>query len=80
VLPAAVPELNHEALAGVKDKAMAMAAYCEAIRPDTAPERKREIEQQLLAYGRLDTFAMARLWQFFSGRSETALKDVLAPI
>jgi hypothetical protein len=77
VLPAAVPELNYEGLAGVKDGNMAVDAYCEAIRPGTNEARKAEIEQQLLAYCRLDTFAMVRLWQFFNGRNEAALKDVL---
>lgn len=75
VLPAAVPELNYDALAGVKDGGMAMDAYCEAIRPGTTEERKDEIKQQLLAYCRLDTFAMVRLWQFLNGRNETALED-----
>jgi len=77
VLPAVVPELSYEVLAGVKDGEMAMAAYCEAIRSSTTPDRKAEIEQQLITYCRLDTFAMVRLWQFFNGRNETALKDPL---
>lgn len=75
VLPATVPELSYEALAGVKDGAMAMSAYCEAIRPDTTAERRREIERQLLAYCRLDTFGLVRLWQFFNGRNAPALRD-----
>lgn len=41
--------------------------YCEAIRPGTTPERNAEIQRQLIAYCRLDTFAMVRLWKFFSG-------------
>ena len=77
VLPAAVPELNYEELPGVKDGGMAMDAYCEDIRPDTTEERKGEIERQLLAYCRLDTFAMVRLWQFFNGSNEPVLKDAL---
>jgi hypothetical protein len=77
VLPAAVPELNYEELPGVKDGGMAMDAYYEAIRPDTTEERKGEIERQLLAYCRLDTFAMVRLWQFFNGSNEPVLKDAL---
>ena len=77
VLPAAVPGLSYEALAGVKDGETAMAAYCEAIRPGTTEERKGEIEHQLLAYCRLDTFAMVRLWQFFNGRNEPALENIL---
>ncbi len=75
VLPAAVPELSYETLAGVKDGGMAMSVYCEAIRPDTTAERRREIEQQLRAYCRLDTFGLVRLWQFFTGRNAPALQD-----
>jgi hypothetical protein len=75
VLPAAVPELSYDALAGVKDGTTAMNAYGEAIRSDTADGRKAEIERQLLAYCRLDTFGLVRLWQFFNGRGEPALKD-----
>jgi hypothetical protein len=75
VLPAAVPELSYDALEGVQDGGTAMEAFTEAIHPDTGEERKSEIEQQLLAYCRLDTFAMVRLWQFFSGRNEAALQD-----
>ena len=76
VLPAAVPELGYEELPGVRDGGMAMDAYCEGIRPGTTETRKGEIERELLAYCRLDTFAMVRLWQFFNGRNEPALKDV----
>jgi hypothetical protein len=75
VLPGAVPELSYEQLEGVKDGGNAMEAYLEAIEPATTPERKGEIERQLLAYCRLDTFAMVRLWQYFSGRNEPPLQD-----
>jgi hypothetical protein len=61
VLPAAVPELSYDALEGVQDGGAAMEAYHEAIQPDTSEARKGEIERQLLAYCRLDTFAMVRL-------------------
>jgi hypothetical protein len=44
-----------------------MTAYTEAIRPGTTPERKAELETHLITYCRLDTFAMVRLWKFFSG-------------
>ena len=68
VLPAAIPELSYTALDGVKDGEMAMDAYLEAIHAETSVERKAQIEQQLLAYCRLDTYAMVRLWQVLSGR------------
>ena len=45
----------------------------EAIHPDTSAERKQQIEQQLLAYCKLDTYAMVRLWQVFAGRTDLSL-------
>ncbi len=77
VLPAAVPELTYSSLNGVTDGGTAMNAYAEAIHPGTAAVRKNEIERQLLAYCRLDTFAMVRLWQFFKGKNEPAIEDSL---
>lgn len=44
----------------------AQGAFLEAMAPGTTPERKAEIQKQLLAYCELDTFAMVRLWEFFS--------------
>lgn len=73
VLPAVVPELSYSALDGVQDGGMAMAAFMEAIHPDTGTERKNQIQQQLLAYCKLDTYAMVRLWQVFAGRTDLKL-------
>jgi Domain of unknown function(DUF2779) len=73
VLPAVVPSLDYESLEGVQDGGMAMEAYLEAIHPQTVPSRKSAIEQQLLNYCGLDTYAMVRLWQVFAGRSEFKL-------
>ena len=73
VLPAVVPELRYDALDGVQDGGMAMDAFLEGIHPDTSAERKAEIEQQLLAYCKLDTYAMVRLWQVFAGRTDLSL-------
>jgi hypothetical protein len=73
VLPAVVPDLRYDALEGVQDGGMAMEAFLEAIHPDTKPERKNQIEQQLLAYCKLDTYAMVRLWQVFAGRTDLKL-------
>jgi Domain of unknown function(DUF2779) len=75
VLPAAVPELSYDKLDGVQDGGTAMQAFYEAIQSCTSEERKSEIERQLLAYCRLDTFAMVRLWQFFSGRNGSTLQQ-----
>lgn len=70
MLPA-VTGISYAELEGVQDGTMAMVAYMEAIHPDTSPERKAEIEQQLFAYCNLDTLAMVRLWQFLAGRIVT---------
>jgi len=50
-----------------------MEAFLEGIHPDTTVERKSEIQQQLLAYWQLDTYAMVRLWQVFAGRNDLRL-------
>ena len=73
VLPSVVPELRYDALDGVQDGGMAMDAFLEAIHPDTPAGRKNQIEQQLLAYCKLDTYAMVRLWQVFAGRTDLKL-------
>jgi CRISPR/Cas system-associated exonuclease Cas4 (RecB family) len=69
VLPAVAPELRYDALEGVKDGGMAMAAYMEAIAPDTRSARKQQIESELRDYCALDTKAMIKLWEFFSSRT-----------
>jgi hypothetical protein len=71
VLPAIAPDLSYDHLEGVQNGGMAMTAYLEAIDGATHPSRKSEIEAQLRAYCELDTMAMVRLWQFFSGKKIT---------
>ena len=44
---------------------MAGDAFREAIAKETTPERRVEIERQLLAYCHLDTMAMVRVWEVF---------------
>jgi hypothetical protein len=73
VLPAVAPDLSYEDLAGVQNGGMAMEAYSEAIHPNTLPMRRDEIEEQLIAYCGLDTYAMVRLWQFLAGRGDLAI-------
>ncbi len=65
LLPAACPDLSYAQLEGVQDGGGAQEAYLEAIRVETTPERRAELHQQLLAYCRLDTWAMVRLWALF---------------
>jgi hypothetical protein len=49
-----------------------MAAYLEAISPETSPERKTQIDRELRDYCALDTKAMIAIWQFFSGETKPA--------
>jgi len=53
----------------VPSSAASWANFLEAVAPTTTAERKAEIQQQLLAYCQLDTLAMVRIWEFFTGRS-----------
>lgn len=66
VLPTIAPRLGYDALTGVQDGGMAMAAYLEAIAPATSPQRKALIRDELLAYCALDTLAMVEVWKKFS--------------
>lgn len=59
VLPAVAPDLSYDNLVGVQNGGMAMNAYQEAISPLISDARKTEINEQLLAYCRLDTYAFA---------------------
>lgn len=73
VLPTVAPDLRYDALTGVQEGGMAMNAFLEAISTGTTIARKTELEQQLLKYCGLDTYAMVRLWQFFSGRRDLVI-------
>lgn len=73
VLPAVAPDLRYGDLEGVQDGGMAMEAFMEAISSQTDFARKEVIQEQLLQYCKLDTYAMVKLWQYFSGRSDLAL-------
>lgn len=70
VLPAIAPDLRYDALEGVQHGGDAMAAYEEAILPETIEQRRQEIEQQLHEYCKLDTYAMVRMWQVFTGDNQ----------
>jgi hypothetical protein len=54
----------------VQDGGMAMNSFKKSIHRHAAPERKTRIERQLLTCCKLDTYAMVRLWQVFSGRTD----------
>ena len=70
VLPAICPDLSYDHLGeGIRDGAMAVQGYTEAIADDTTTERKAGIERELLEYCCLDTLALVRIWQAFRGAS-----------
>src|SRR4029078_11616058 len=56
VLPTATPDLDYAKLDGVKDGAMPIEAYPEAINPAPSLERHEANRNELLAYCKLDTF------------------------
>jgi len=61
VLPALVPELSYDNLA-IGDGEMAMLSYTALAKMSDGAE-KEKIRQDLLAYCRLDTLGMVRIWQ-----------------
>ena len=73
VLPAIASDLRYDNLKGVQDGGTAMEAFVEALASSTTPERRQEIYDQLHDYCRLDTYAMVRIWQLFSGRKDLKL-------
>ncbi len=66
VVPAMVPGMSYEKLEGIKNGAMAVDGYLEAIDPKTSPDRKAELEEQLLRYCRFDTEAMVEIARYLS--------------
>ena len=73
VLPAIAPGLDYGKLEGVQNGGMAMQAYLDATAPKTTASEKTAIENQLLQYCKMDTYAMVKLWQFFTGRTDLSL-------
>jgi hypothetical protein len=68
VLPTIAPELDYAGLEEVQDGGQAQMAYLEAVATGTSVARRKELDERLWNYCRLDTFAMVRLWAFFTGR------------
>jgi len=66
VLPTIAPGMDYAALDGIKEGSAASDGFLEAIHPDTTPERKAELEEQLLRYCRFDTEAMVEIVRFFT--------------
>lgn len=75
VLPTVAPELAYDKLDGPQNGTDAPAAYAEAVDPKTPAERREALRAGLLAYCRLDTYAMVRLWQVLAGRADLDLPD-----
>ena len=66
VLPTIAPDMQYSELEGIQEGTAASEGYLEAIHPDTSPERKAELKEQLLRYCRFDTEAMVRLVEFLA--------------
>ena len=62
VLPVLVPELSYEGME-IGEGGTASVKYLEMVNPQTAPETKKKIGTALLAYCKLDTLAMVRIWE-----------------
>lgn len=68
VLPAVCPDLSYDQLGdSIRNGAMAVQGYMEAVASGTSAERKAEIECELLEYCCLDTLALVRMWEVFRG-------------
>ena len=64
VVPAMVPSMNYADLEGINEGNGAAMGFVEAVHPDTTPERKAELEKQLLRYCRFDTEAMVEITRY----------------
>lgn len=65
VLPAINPGMDYENLAGINEGMGASDGYLEANHTNTTPERKADLEEQLLRYCRFDTEAMVEIVKYF---------------
>ena len=62
----AMTHLDYQSLEGINVGTAASEGYLEAIHPETAAERKAELEEQLLRYCRFDTEAMVEIVRFLT--------------
>lgn len=69
VLPTIVPDMDYSQLDGIQEGTAASEGFLEAINPQTTPERKAELEEQLRRYCQFDTEAMVEIVRFFSHAS-----------
>ena len=64
VLPTIVEDFRYSELEGIQEGTAASEGYLEAIHPETLPQRKAQLKEQLLRYCKCDTEAMVRLVQY----------------
>jgi hypothetical protein len=65
VMPAINLDMDYARLEGIKEGTAASDGFIEAIAPETAPERKAELDEQLRRYCKFDTEAMVEIVQYF---------------
>jgi hypothetical protein len=65
VMPTINPDMDYAKLEGIREGTAASDGFIEAIDPETSPERKAELEEQLLRYCRFDTEAMVEVLRYF---------------
>jgi len=66
VLPVIVPHLTYKSL-NVRKGDQAIERWEKMIAPETGAEEKAQIAQDLLAYCKMDTFAMVEIYRFLRG-------------
>ncbi len=66
-MPTINPAMDYARLEGINEGTAASDGFIEAIDPETRPERKAELEDQLRRYCRFDTEAMVEILRFFTG-------------
>ena len=65
VSPTIDPHMDYAKLDGIKEGTSASEGFIEAIDETTLPERRAELEEQLLRYCKFDTQAMAEIVYYF---------------
>lgn len=64
LLPIVAPDLNYKALENVHNGTEAQLAFTKCIDPATNPTTRQKLQQDMLAYCKLDTLAMVRVVQY----------------
>lgn len=73
VLPALVPHLGYSDLE-ISDGGQASVAYAEMISPNTTPERRNSLRENLLAYCERDTEAEVRLFETLRNHKSSRIR------